>query len=454
MEKLARISVLLLLGIILGAICLYRPFFGLMDDAAHLLLVLPKIREAGIFSFSWQYATEDIAWGMFRPTYPAMIYSLYRIGEAWGPVPMFLVNALFVFGILYLNAAVLARVLKINPWFILLTNFAFFYALDLFQFPSLQEKLVLLFGAALLAISYSSLLSLPKKLLGIFLFTILGVLTKASFCIYLAVGGVALLASAKQLPRKRFLAVLTAVVLVDILGVCFLAFIAKQGAYTTHGYSLAHIVPNLLSIDGLMFLLPTFLFGLFFFRKKSFLEEPEIFIPVVGVLAFLAIFLPWGIKAYVQSVVSPLFSALLVLLAERLFPERRWIWMPALIVLAFTVVLYRSDTMFTRLHDIGNIVAMGPALVKEGVHEIYMPCPEGAHSMENYFKYLQSADVKVFLLKELKQSAQKVVFFDQALCPMPNKESILSGCTLQYLYESPEKRGFMLARQVCPSGLY
>lgn len=448
MDRIARISVLFLFALILCAVFFYRPFFGLMDDAVNLLFLLPKLQERGVFAYAWEYAKADLSWGMFRPTNPLMIYGLYSIGKQWGSVWMFAVNALTVLGILYANAFILARILKINLWLVLLTNLAFFYTLDLFQFPSLQEKMVLLFGAALLACSYSRTLKLPWKLLGISVFTILGVFVKASFCIYIAVGAVALLDSLRDTPRKRASFILAFVALLDILGVLFLAYVAKHGHYTVDRYSTGKILANLLSIDGAMFLLPCALFLALFFRKKNLIERPGIFVPVIGVFAFLAIFLPWGIKAYIQSVVSPLFAALLIQLAETLLARQRTLWISALIALALTIVSYRCHTMFTRLNEIGRIVEMAPALYKNGVQEIYMPCEEGAHSLEIFFQYAQNTAIKVTYFGDMGAvSTGKILFYDQGLCPLPGKVDEIPGYSAEYLYKSPMKYGFKLVRE-------
>jgi len=449
METLVKLSVILLSGIILLAILFYQPFYGMMDDATNLFFLLPKIREQGLLSYSWSYAQNDISWGMFRITYPIMIYFLYGIGASWGATAMFFANALFVLGVLYWNALVLERILKISKWQILLCNLAFFYALDLFQSPSLQEKMVMLFGACLLSISYNHRLSLLSKLVGIIVFALLGIVSKASFCIYLAVSFIALLASFRFYSNKQKIFTATFVAIFYTCAVLFLGWVSSKGVYTTGRYSGQKIFPNLFSIDGLLFLIPVVIFIGFFLRRENIKNRIEIFIPVIGVLAFLAIFLPWGIRAYVQSVVSPLYAALLIFMAHKLLHKWEKCWIPALMGLALAVVCYRSYATFTRLNDIGNVVQMGKELKEKNIHKIYMTCSEGSTMMLHYFTFVAKTEIKVHFLEKFDQLNDKIIFYDSSFCPLPGRKMEVDGCTAEYFYKSPLKRGFRLAKEHC-----
>ena len=77
--RISRIALVLVVAVILGGVWIFRPYFGLMDDASHLFSLLPMIERNGIFTEAWQYAERDLGWGMFRFTYPLMVYPLYKV---------------------------------------------------------------------------------------------------------------------------------------------------------------------------------------------------------------------------------------------------------------------------------------------------------------------------------------------------------------------------------------
>lgn len=452
LEKIARWAVFFALVSVFAQIIYWRPFFGLMDDAMNLLVQLPRLREKGVFAYAWEYAQNDITWGMFRPIYPVMMFLLYEVGDVLGPTAYYIANACFSVAVIAANAAVLSKIIRIPAAWILLFCSAFFYGYDLFQHPSLQEKLILLFGAGALWAASDTKLKLTLRYSLLLLFTLLGTLSKASYCIYIAASFLAWLSYSRDLPFKRRRA-LTVFLLGFQMGcVGFLARITSLGEYTSGHYSLAKILPNLLSRDGFMFAIPTALaFGLWL-RKKTLEEAPERLLPVIGVAGFLAIFLPWGIAGYIQTVITPLFAALLAQLAFALVPaKKRWLWALPLTVLAVGVSIYRPYGMFARLGDLGAIVRSATELKEKGVDRLYLPCHEGSTLMGMYLEHFAPGTFGSAKLEDPAQASGKWLLYDRAMCPLPGRAAQLPGCREEIIYQSPFSRGYKVARQHCKS---
>ncbi len=459
MEKLHRwpqLALFAIVLIILGGVVVFRPFWGFMDDASHIFTLVPQVERAGLFQTAWQYGIGDLSWGMFRPTYPLMVYPLYKPGMMFGPAVTFFLNAIFAIFCLYSSCSILARITNVRREWVLLSAAAFFYQYDLFQSPSLQEKLILLSGAALLRLAWGPLV--VNRLTHFFLFAfvfIFGVCVKASFMIFFSMALWAFFSAHKtKLFERKDPAAWAALAGFAIAGICSLAFLAmvsaKEGSYTAHDYSAAKIVPNLLSLEGALFLSPLLLFAIWVIREpKLFLAEPWRLTAFWGVLAFLVIFLPWGIKAYVQSVIGAAFACLCVQLADGLFRRLpAYLWQIPLTALALCTAAYRIPTMFIRLHDIGRAVDSISAWESKGVKEIFLPsCGEGAVSMQLYVKELAHSAMKVSLITDFHGVEGKAIFYDLALCPFPGRVKTIPGCASQEeIFEGGLKKSFRLAK--------
>ncbi len=459
MEKLDRwpqFALFVIVLIILGGVAFFRPFWGFMDDASHIFTLVPQVEREGLFRAAWQYGIGDLSWGMFRPTYALMVYPLYKPGLIWGPSVTFFLNALFAIFCIFCSGSVLARIVSVRREWALLGAAAFFYQYDLFQSPSLQEKLILLSGAALLRLVWGPIVGNRRTHFLLFILALVfGIFVKASFMIYFSMAIWAYFnARRERLFDRREPGAWVRLAIFGVVGLCSLAFLAivssKEGSYTAHSYSVENIVPNLLSLEGALFAVPLFFFLLWVIREpKIFLAEPGRLTAFWGVLAFLVIFLPWGIKAYVQSVIGPPFACLCIQLAEGLFrrvPSR--FWQIPLATLALSTAAYRIPTMFIRLHDIGRAVESVPEWERRGVREIFLPsCGEGAVSMGRYVKEFAHSSMKVSLLTDFRALEGKNVFYDRALCPLPGRVNEIPGCASQeVLFEGGLQKSFRLAR--------
>ena len=437
---------------ILVEIAYFHPFFGLMDDAFNLRTLLPRIENQGLLRTTVNYVIEDIPrFGFFRPTYLPMVYVIYKFGEMYGPVPYFVLNALIVFSILYLSAAVLERFGGVDRWLVLLFALAFPYTYDLLQHPSLQEKLVLLFGALLLVASLGRNLGKFQKALLVTLWTVLGLATKAQFVFYLVAGFVAVIASTDFKNKKDWL-LLGYIAAMNVVGILFLAYTASRGGYSSGGYSISHILSNLTGIHGLFFVAVLSAGAILLVRTSVIRDEVQRLVPLVGVLSFFVLLLPWKFfGGYLLSAVVP-FLGVLVLQILRASFKRRIYWLPGLLLAAVLMASYRPYSMFMRLNDIRALVGMATSLEGQGITEIHMPCEEGSYAVDYFLKRFGQSSIEVSNTKSLDAGPLdgKVVFYDFAMCgPLSLKPAQSQVCQEVTLYESSYSMGYRLARLDC-----
>lgn len=450
-SRFPRLVLAVITLLVLGGVLVFRPFWGLMDDASHVFSLVPALEKEGILAGAWHYARNDLGWGMFRPTYPLMVYPLYKPGMLGGPVVTFFLNALFALAAAAGVVHVLAKILPVRRDWALVALAAFFYEYDLLQHPSLQEKLILLFGASLLRLAWGP--TVVNRFVHALLFVLvflLGVGAKASFMIYVSMalwayfsrrrGSLFARGALMAWVKLALFAFLAAGALVSF------AVIAKNGQYT-HQFDLAKAPGNLASPAGVMFLLPLALFlAQTAWDPREVWRQPERLTAFLGVLAFLAIFLPWGIQAYVQSVIGPVYVCLCLQVADGLFKRvPRLAWELPLALLALATAAYRVPTMFLRLHDIGRAVASAGEWEKSGVTEIFMPCAEGAESMQWYLREMGHSSIQVRRFAGVANG--QAVFYDLALCPLPGRARAIPGCEAQEnLFTGSLEKSFRLSR--------
>ncbi|NUM89054.1 MAG: hypothetical protein HUU37_07615, partial [Bdellovibrionales bacterium] len=232
---------LIVFGILIQ-VSLWRPHLGLMDDANYFYNILPAFLDAPWKTME-QYGLSDIEWGMWRPLLPAMAFLVYWPGLVLGGASIYFWNAVLVIALAWFHAGVSEKVFSVDRWKTLTVLAGFFYFHDLFQHPSLQEKMILFFGAILLHFSVR-----PRSAwfwCGVPLFSVFGMSSKASFSIYLAVSGWIIFCDAWNERGWRAWARVAVVALWYGALVLILAKIARGGTYTSALYSLDKIVTNL-----------------------------------------------------------------------------------------------------------------------------------------------------------------------------------------------------------------
>lgn len=456
LEKIGLCVFLACLGIVLACTVYFRPFYGLMDDGWIMHLMVPQMREMGFLQYTWDFAwNRDLSWGMFRLTYPLLIALIYLPAQALGPMYVYIANWVLVSLITFFLCRVVGRITEI-PWqWIAVACFAWLHFHDLFMHPSLQEKFLLLFGAFFIDACYRAT---EKEsgwaLCGLATFFILGILTKASFFVIVGMGLALVFAGLVAKPNRRNAGIFAFLVGVTGLALVVMAQIAANGRYTTARYDFSKIGTNLFSLDGALFGVSVLLacLGIFFDRRRG---EPmarilRTWFPLAGVIAFLAMFLPWSIKAYIQTLVVVFLMATLVRSAFSLpIAKARPFFLLALAVFSIAITSYRSVTVFGRYGDLGRIVAAWQEWEAAGISQISMPCMEGAESVEKFFHAAGWRGVKVAFLPDLRPlpvGFNHAVLYDRALCPLPGRAAQVEGCREEILYSGRLSKSFKLAR--------
>jgi hypothetical protein len=431
-QRLPTICAWLLPAIIFFCIFYLHPHWGLMDDVTNVFYMVPLMNKVGIFHHAVAYGIGDISWGMFRPTYPPMVYLVYAPGMSTAAWVTFAWNALLVCGVIFFYAFVLSRILSLPLAPILLASGAFFYGHDLLQHPSLQEKMVLLAGAGFTWHCWTrDRWKTPAFWAVAILWIVFGASVKASFAIHYCVAFMAFVGASAAGLKARELRTWIETILLAAIGVAMVlvfAYLSRQGSYTSQ-YSGSKVIPNLLTMHGPFFLIPILaVLGWCAWNWRNTWAHPEVLVPVTGVSAFLALFLPWGIGGYVQSVITPLYGAMTVQLCIwylKKIPSA--VWLVPLALLSIAVTSYRSFVNFGRLHDIGNIVAHAAEFEQKGISEIWMPCNEGSLSMDRFFHEIGS---KLTVKEQLPgmPTKGKVMLYDQSMCTVPDRLPLPLDC--------------------------
>lgn len=451
----ARLTALLLPFLIFGLIAWLRPFWGPMDDSVHVLEFVPRLLREGVIPVSKAYALNDLRWGMFRPLYPGMAVLIYWPGMQLGPWASYLWNALLVFAIVGGYCSLLARILRLPVSLVLLACASFFYSWDLLQHLSLQEKMVLTFGALLVWLAWKRTSFRGFVFWPLFLgVALLGFSSKASIVIHFSAAIVAFVGS--QSARLKRGDKITWAELLFLFGLLFLQVLAfrwiGQGGSYTKQYDFAKVMPNLFSGQGAMLVVPVLATALMLWlRRREVFASPALLVPVAGVCAFLGLFLPWGIQAYVQTVMAPFFAAMLVQLAFfwlRAFP--RVAWVAPLCLFALGVTSYRGLTMFGRLSDLGAVTELGPGLYDQvGIRELWMPCEEGSGAMQQFWKASGAPTPEVKFLKGNEGPGTRWLLFDRALCPLPGRAEAPEGCHVSLHWAGKWPKSYRLVRADC-----
>jgi len=397
------------------SIAYWRPFFGLMDDAT-ILRELEKARDhgGGIGSFIRDFIRSDIDWGMFRPIYPLMAIALYG-WSAQVPTALFLVNAALVAAILVLLGWAFT---KRNAPIFLLACLAFPYTHDLFQHPSLQEKLVLLAVALNLMWLTSRRASkaptsrwIPVTAAGL----ILGLSTKAQFVLFLP----ALICIQWRLDKSRT----WALVVIGAMGTVALRWLGNQGGYTSR-FGASSVLENLATPHVLLLLVVAAISAActaWESRKRR--VDLTLFLGPLTLLAFVFVFVQWGITGYLLSSAAPGVALCLISIfevLERRQPKAALTFSVLLALLALGTTSYRGITMFGRLADIRKIVESSVVRdVTSAGQSFHMTCLEGSGSVQYYIRRYSGVPATVLHSPETRAGSTSAYWIgDSKMCPI------------------------------------
>jgi len=138
----------------------FPPYWALMDDWGHIQSAAAGFEGQNLWPYVSGFVKADFGWGMFRPFYAIFIYLFY--GTFWQSsrlayLVLYLLNVLlfFAWAVLFERCLIRfagAKRAKTGPfafyrWLFFIFCFLFSPNFTLFFFASLQERLVLLFGA-------------------------------------------------------------------------------------------------------------------------------------------------------------------------------------------------------------------------------------------------------------------------------------------------------------------
>ena len=443
---------------VLAAILVFRPFYGIEDDA-NLLGLVSAVGEHGFLSVWWDHLSADVnTWGMVRPFYWALAYLEYRAGSSSSTV-LYVVNWAATAVVLLLAGIALARALRVprgrRTLFLAVYGagvLAFPWTLDLFAFPSLQEKWVIL--AAALGLLWfaeprretSPLVWYPVSAAVI----VAGSLTKAQFLVFLPAFLLLLLDSRRRagIPMARIWFVLG--VSVAVAGA--VRAIAAHGTYTSQ-FTLGNVPGQLRSHYFWLLAAFTVAWAAYVLVRRRHGTDTLLvdLIPLAVFVAFAVVFVQW--TGFVFGIVAPVAAAAPALVATRLPDVRlRSLALAAAFVWAIAWISVRSGELYGPLASIGEFTrsAAAASLAAAGL-PVYISCQEGAGAISLYVRRQTEAPLTVRPEAGVPWSAAKSTpppdgfrwaLADGHLCPAqidPSRWTVV--------WRSDESDGFRLYRR-------
>ena len=448
--RFSRTVVILLFALIFAQIIFWQPFYGVMDDAGYLTGMLPAMRQTGLWAAMQEWGGAGAAsWGFFRPVHPVMVWLIYSVGEAYGPVIFYLFNAALVVLALYANAVIFARICGLDRWQILLGILAFPYTIDLFTHPSLQEKPVLIFGAFLLFAAFNPRSSALMQIAAITLWGVLGISSKPQFLLYLGMAALVFV-SRERLASARGRLTLAYVIVLCVAAAALVAGFGMRGGYTSGGYSTANAITNVKSVFGVFYLL-LITAGIVKLVVPAWrAKAASTLLPLAGTIAFTAMLLPWMLfHGYILSVSAPLVAVLALQIVPRQLRVSS-VGLVVLAVLAAGMSTYRTASIFSKLGDIRYLVTHGSEYEAAGISELAVPCMEGSGAINSYLAVFGGTKLSARYLEPAMTIDQHVVFYARGMCPLSQQQQVEAGtCSETPYYSGPLPGGFKLSRYVC-----
>ena len=387
---------------VLVAILVIRPFYGVMDDAA-LLTLVQDVGRHGFFEVYGDRVWADIwGWGMVRPLYWAFAYVHYRAGSDSATV-LHVINWAATSGALLAIGYGLSRAFRVpgarRPLFLGLFGaavFVFPWTLDLYAFPSLQEKWVLL-AAALGLVWFAD----PRRRVGPWVWygtsaavLLLGAATKAQFLVYAPAFLLILLDQRRrrETPTARIVFVLA---LSAAIAIC-LSLIGAHGSYTSQ-FGPEHVDEQLRShYLWLLTALTAVWTGYALVRHRrgggSLLTD---LIPTAVFCAFVVVFAQW--PGFIFPLLAPAAAGAFALAVTR-SPDLRLtaVLLAGATVWAVVWVGVRTNELYGSLASIGQFVNSSEArsIAARG-EPVYISCEEGSGAIAAYLRRRSGGDLNV-----------------------------------------------------------
>jgi len=442
---------------VLVAILVFRPYYGIEDDAT----LLGMVGDAGKHGFPtvwWHHLSADVdTWGMVRPFYWALAYVEYRAGYS-SPTTLYVLNWLATGFALAVCGVALARAFRVPRGRRLVfygvygaAAIAFPWTLDLFAFSSLQEKWVILAaGLGLLwfaeprartspAVWYSASAAL----------IVLGALTKAQYLVFLPAFLLLVMDARRRegVPKARVWFVLGAGAVVAIA----VRVLAAHGTYTSQ-FRLSNVPTQLRSHYFWLIVAFAVVWGAYVLVRRRRGEDTLLvdLIPLVVFSAFAVVFVEW--TGFVFGIVAPVAAAAPALAASRL-PNARLqaVALAAAFVWALAWVSVRSNELYGPLASLGDFARSRPAVAAAHGQPVYISCQEGSSAIAYYVRRETGASLSVRPEAGVPWAAAKgtpppdsfrYTLADAHLCP-----ALIDPAAWAPIWRSSQEGGFTLYRR-------
>ncbi len=423
---------ILLPGILLAQVFVYQPFFGHMDDGRMLDLVA-----AGDFTQNLSdYALyHERRYGYYGATAFSMLLVLpiYQIGQSFGALAFYAINAAIVGGIVIAFMYALSRAGLFDKSLLPVAVAAVFlwpFSVELIFYPGLQEKGVILAIALLTwwihrGITVRSNTIFWSVTIGLF---VLSATTKTQVVVYLPAIGTLALALRNEYPNKTRPSGIAVIVIITT------AFIALAGLSGTYSGSqrTGSLITNAMLPYSLVILTVALGYAIYLgvrvmYGKHKLLD----FVPLVMMTTMWVAIIYFGYRNYFLSIFGPMFGAAIAVIIGHM-KSHLLQRVATTVVLASTIawVLFRIPQVFLPLHGIGAFTQGD--IVRDLALEhatVYASCAEGAGHFRRYterkwgispdFRPLEGQGAYGFGIPV----NANYIFGDRRLCPAPPEAS-------------------------------
>jgi len=437
--------------VVLGAILVLKPYYGIVDDA--ILLAYAHLPLSG-FPDAWvdRVRYDVSSWGMVRPFYWALAYGEYSAGSE-SPTALYVLNWAVTGAVLAFAGYAIALALRVPRnrlgMFLAVYGAAVFifpWTLDLFAFASYQEKWVIL-AAALGLLWFAE----PHERMPAWqwytvsaLVVGLGSLTKAQFVVFLPAFCLLLLDHRRE--RRASWARVVAVTAMGIVAAVALRAVAARGDYTA-GYGLSNVPDQLGS--KYLWLVSAFALAWTVYavtRREDLLRG---LIPTAVYLAFVVVFAQWP-GGFLWPLIGFVVAGAFALAVSRLRSQAlATTAVVAGLVWACTWIVVRTDELYSSLTSIGEFARSVPArtLAANGT-PVYISCEEGSAAIAGYVRSEQGLPLSVRPRSASPWSSAKgrepppgfrYALVDDRLCP-----AAIDGAKWRAVWKPSRDGGFVL----------
>jgi len=443
---------------VLIAILVIGPYYGIVDDGIALGLVR-SVGDQGFFHAYGHMVWDDARiGGQVRPFYWLLEYVAYR-GGLHSTTALYVLNWAYTGLCLAVAGLGLAAAFRVSasrrPLFLATYGaavFVFPWTLDLFAFPSPQERSVALAaGLGLLWFAQPR-----RELRPVFWYAIstavvvLGSLTKATFLVFLPVFLLLLVDG-----RRRGLVPWSRVTWVTVVGVATavaLRVVGAHGGYTDQ-FSLGNVRPQAHSHYLWLFVLLAVAWTAYSLLRSRRGADTLLLdlIPVVAVASFADVYLQW--QGWVFYLIATIVAGAFALLVTRL-PGARLvaIALATAVVWAVTWTVVRTNELYSSLDSIGEF-ARSPAALKLALTQtpVYISCEEGSQQISHYVNREQNVPLTVKPSESVSWSQAKGAppppVFDYALADRHLCPALIDRSAWRTIWRPSRSSGFTLYRR-------